>query len=185
MSSPSTRRKSRQTGMKPLALMLLAVLALAVAWSAAPAWADDGEPAVAGSIEVRGLSCPFCARGLQTKIRDLAWVADVTVYVDDGRADFTVRQGRVPEVNALQTAVRDAGFTPGTTTLRARGQVERSGSDVLLVVGEGARLVLAAGAQRDRLLDEVGSSGRSVRVEGTAQTRGERTHVTVRSYRLL
>ncbi|RME45091.1 MAG: copper chaperone [Deltaproteobacteria bacterium] len=165
--------------------MVLAILVLAAISSLPPAWSGGGEPSISGSIEVRGLACPFCARGLRTKIRDLDWVADVTVYIDDGRADFTVHRGRVPDVSALEAAVRAAGFTAGTTVIHATGRIERSDADVLLVVGDGAHLVLEGGAQRDRLLEAVGASDRTVHVEGSVQTRGGRTFLTLRSYRLL
>lgn len=72
------------------------------------------QPASGGKIQVRvdGLSCPFCAFGLEKKLKKLDGVLEVKLYVDKGLAEIRVEQGKtIPEEKIIK-AVRDAGFTP-------------------------------------------------------------------------
>ena len=80
--------------------------------------ADAGEPAAATAvamdqIEVRvnGMACPFCAYGIEKKLRALPGARDVKVDLETGRATFEAPSGSVTEQQVKQ-AIKDAGFSP-------------------------------------------------------------------------
>ncbi|MBN4050162.1 hypothetical protein JYT28_00240 [Desulfobulbus sp. AH-315-M07] len=145
--------------------------------------AAEPSAAITGSVQVNGLTCPICVAGLQKKLRSIAWVQSANVFIDDGRADFTVRSGTAPDIEQLRATVKRGGFTARRVTLTATGRVERADSEVWLV-SNGARIAIEAGSKRTELLRKLGSS-RRVRVTGTAETRGNNTELSIRSYRVL
>ena len=158
---------------------LIKVLVVPVLLVAAQAQAAT---AVSGSAKVDGLSCPFCVHGLEKNLHQLSWVQHAAVQIDDGRVDFTVRPGATPNIMELRKAVKKSGFTPRGVTLTATGRVVRSDSAVLLKVGDRVSLTLNPGPKRKDLLSKLGSSGRRVRIVGTADTSGGQTRITIRSF---
>lgn len=64
------------------------------------------------SIRVDGLSCPFCAYGLEKNLKKLEGVEKVDIKVNQGLAEITLKPGKKLEEKALREAVKKAGFTP-------------------------------------------------------------------------
>lgn len=96
-------------------------------------------------IEVSGLACPFCVRGLEERLGRLSGVRDVQVDLEGGIARFAVTQGVLPP-DAVQRAVRSAGFSPRGLRVEARGALRGSGDDLALDVGGGHILPVRGGA---------------------------------------
>ncbi|BAO55249.1 heavy-metal-associated domain-containing protein [Nonlabens marinus] len=66
-------------------------------------------------IEVDGLSCPFCAYGLEKKLVQ-AGSKDVLIELEEGEATMSVSKDQQPTEEELQKIVKDAGFTPKEIT---------------------------------------------------------------------
>lgn len=66
-------------------------------------------------IEVDGLSCPFCAYGLEKKLKQ-AGAKDVLIQLEEGEATMSVSKDQQPTEEELQKIVKDAGFTPKEIT---------------------------------------------------------------------
>lgn len=64
-------------------------------------------------IEVMGLSCPFCAYGLEKKLKEINGVADIEINVKEAFATFQVTGDPKPTEKQLRQVVKDAGFTAG------------------------------------------------------------------------
>ena len=62
-------------------------------------------------IEVDGLSCPFCAYGLEKKLKQ-AGSKDVLINLEEGEATMSVPKEQQPTEEELRKIVKDAGFTP-------------------------------------------------------------------------
>ena len=103
---------------------------------AAPAHAD----AMRYEVRVDGLACPFCAYGLERKLRDLPGVSTVEVELRTGTARFDVAEGRVVTPAAVRSAVGEAGFSVGEIRLRASGELRRDGDRWWLLVGDDMRI---------------------------------------------
>lgn len=63
------------------------------------------------SIRVDGLSCPFCAYGLEKKLKRLEGADKIHIDIDLGIAHIQVREGATIDEKDLKQAVEDAGFT--------------------------------------------------------------------------
>ncbi len=68
------------------------------------------------TIQVKGLACPFCAYGLEKKLRKLDGVQEVYIGLDEGIAQLKLDQGKTVSEEAVKNAVKDAGFTPEKIT---------------------------------------------------------------------
>ncbi len=62
-------------------------------------------------IGVDGLSCPFCAYGLEKKLKKVKDVESVTIDLNEGEAVVIAKAGATVMEEALRKAVHDAGFT--------------------------------------------------------------------------
>jgi len=69
-------------------------------------------------VRVDGLSCPFCAYGLEKKLLKLDGVMNLTIDVDNGILTFYEEKGKVVLEEEIRRVVKDAGFTPGEITYK-------------------------------------------------------------------
>lgn len=65
-------------------------------------------------IQVEGLACPFCAKGLEKHLNKLDAVANLSISLKEGEAVLQLKPGREVGEKELREAVRKAGFTAGT-----------------------------------------------------------------------
>ena len=106
--------------MKPHILknvLTLALIGLLMTAMVIPAFAQD--PSTQISIRVDGLSCPFCAYGLEKKLKRLEGTEKVRIDIDRGVAEITVAEGKTIQEDRLKKAVTDAGFTPREITYQS------------------------------------------------------------------
>ena len=169
-----------------LAVSLTGLLLLALTQAAA-AQAPQELGMLEVTVQVDGLSCPFCAYGLEKKLRKVENVARIEIRVNEGRAVVTPESGTSLELDELEQAVRDGGFTAREVSVTARGRLTKlNGAAAALELSDGILLLLAEGGQTNALLKL--PSGSVVRVEGQAaqeQPDGHAGHpytLTVRSF---
>ena len=72
------------------------------------------------NVQVDGLSCPFCAYGLEKKLRKVENVASLEIQVSEGRAVLKPKPGTSLDLRAVEQATRDGGFTPREVSVTAR-----------------------------------------------------------------
>jgi len=63
------------------------------------------------TIAVDGLSCPFCAYGLEKHLKKVAGVEGVEINMKSGKAIVRLKPGMQVDDGALKAAVKKAGFT--------------------------------------------------------------------------
>jgi len=63
------------------------------------------------TIQVDGLSCPFCAYGIEKQLSAIDGVNSVVVDISKGLVNVTLQQDRLLDKEQAQQAVTDAGFT--------------------------------------------------------------------------
>jgi copper chaperone CopZ len=85
-------------------------------------------------VSVDGMSCPFCAFGVEKKLKTVDGVSQVEVAMKDGSATLIAEQGKSIEVGQIGPAVEAAGFTPGVLEITATGTVKQAQEDFLLEV---------------------------------------------------
>ncbi len=61
-------------------------------------------------IEVDGLSCPFCAYGIEKRLKKIDSVDELSVLLEEGKVHLKLKEGATVSEERLQKAVADAGF---------------------------------------------------------------------------
>jgi copper chaperone CopZ len=82
--------------------------------------AQDSSEKVYIKIGVDGLSCPFCAYGLEKKLKQLDGSEDVFIELEEGQATMSVPKSKEPTTEELEAIVKDAGFTPREISFSAQ-----------------------------------------------------------------
>ncbi len=62
-------------------------------------------------MRVDGLACPFCAYGLEKKIKKIDGASDLFIEINEGYITFSVPDWKKPDEAALKKLVKEAGFT--------------------------------------------------------------------------
>lgn len=62
-------------------------------------------------VQVDGLSCPFCAYGLEKKLKNMDGVIKITIDVENAFALLTIEEGKKVTDKVIRQKVKDAGFT--------------------------------------------------------------------------
>jgi mercuric ion binding protein len=87
--------------LKAVGLTLSLIMAATVAFAGQQAY----------KLRVDGLSCPFCAYGIEKKLKAVKGVEKVDVDLKTGNVIATVVEGAVFDEATAKKAVTDAGFT--------------------------------------------------------------------------
>ena len=91
-------------------LQLLLIMGLLLAAPLAPVSAQESSPQSA-TIQVDGLSCPFCAYGLEKHLKKVKGVDGVKINMKSGKATVALKSGMQVDDAVLTEAVKKAGFT--------------------------------------------------------------------------
>lgn len=118
---------------RPALLSLLALLALSL-----PMQAEIRKVTVA----VDGMSCPFCAFGVEKRLRKVEGVESVEISTRDGTATAVANVGGSVAIEKIPAAVEAAGFTPGIMVVEAVGILSREAEGGLVLDVGGAKLRL-------------------------------------------
>lgn len=94
-----------------LSLLLTGLLALPVQAQETPAQARDEIQTPDATVYVDGLACPFCAYGLEKKLKNLDAIQTMEVQLEKGRVLLTFKENRMLTKDEIQQAVKKAGFT--------------------------------------------------------------------------
>ena len=64
------------------------------------------------TVRVDGLSCPFCAYGLEKKLKKMEGVEGFSIHIELGRVEIIFSDEDLYDKNKVKEVVREAGFTP-------------------------------------------------------------------------
>lgn len=80
--------------------------------------AQDSENELKGTvkIEVDGLSCPFCAYGLEKNLKKVVGVEAIKIDVENAFVLLTIAEGKSVDEATIRENIKDAGFTPRAIT---------------------------------------------------------------------
>jgi mercuric ion binding protein len=62
-------------------------------------------------IEIDGLSCPFCAYGLEKNLRDVENINDIKIDVENAFVLLSISEGKGIDEDLIRKTIKDAGFT--------------------------------------------------------------------------
>ena len=63
-------------------------------------------------VNIEGLSCPFCAYGLEKKVKDIDGAKDIKIDIKKGLLTFSLTGRKDVDEEKIKKVVKDAGFTP-------------------------------------------------------------------------
>ena len=75
------------------------------------------------AVSVDGLACPFCAYGIEKKIKRLKGVKEIKILLNAGTVSLKCNENKSPAFADVRTAVKDAGFTPRSMKITAQGTI--------------------------------------------------------------
>ncbi len=128
-------------------------------------------------IRVDGLSCPFCAYGLEKKLKKIQGVGKVEINVDKAVAMLENKQGKSIEVEGIELAVKNAGFTPKQLTVSVVGTISQADEALVLLVGEvNEKFILLENEQLKNLRSMVKGPEDRVRVTGKIEHEASKEH---------
>ncbi len=85
------------------------------------------------TVSIDGMACPFCAYGVEKKLKNIEGVESVTINIKEGVALLSAKKEESINLSRVPGAVRDAGFTPGTTRVVAVGTIATDKKQRLLL----------------------------------------------------
>ncbi|MFQ5708997.1 MAG: heavy-metal-associated domain-containing protein [bacterium] len=117
------------------------------------------------AIRVDGLSCPFCAYGLEKKLKKVEGVEKVEINVKEGVAALQNKKGKSIAVENLESVVKDAGFTPREITATVVGKLGQSDdTPIFFTDGSEVEFILKENEPLQKLLSA--GSGKLVKITG-------------------
>ena len=83
------------------------------------------------TIVVDGLACPFCAYGLEKKLKKLEGVEALTVDMKEGQVQIKLKEGATVTEEQISEAVTDAGFTVTEITYPGKEKAAAKKTDTI------------------------------------------------------
>jgi copper ion binding protein len=103
---------------------LSGLLALVLASAAGSAFAAEGQ-GVTVKVRVDGLACPFCAYGLEKKLKRIEGVKGLDIMLNEGLAIVYFDEDAQIDEGLLEEKVKEAGFTPRGITIEDGSEDDR------------------------------------------------------------
>ena len=126
------------------------------------------------TLRVDGLACPFCSYGLSKELKKVEGIKEAEIFVDAGRVELEVEQGKLVDIDKLPAAVRSGGFTAREIKITALGRVEEwNGSPVLAVAPGDIKFLLEEGENLLRLQKALRAQGKTPLVTVSGQIKKE------------
>ena len=73
-------------------------------------------------VRVDGLSCPFCAYGLEKKIMKMEGVESMEIDLEGSKIEIRFIDEDYVRIEEIRKAVKDAGFTPKSIEVKESRQ---------------------------------------------------------------
>ncbi|HEO64315.1 MAG TPA: heavy-metal-associated domain-containing protein [Spirochaetes bacterium] len=75
------------------------------------------------TMVIKGMSCPFCAFGLEKKLKKVEGVKSIKITLKTGKTVLSAEDGKSINVSQIPKAVKDAGFTIDSIEITAVGTI--------------------------------------------------------------
>jgi len=134
-------------------------------------------------MQVDGMTCPFCVYGIEKKLEALGEVKDASSNLKTGIVDIKLEGNGPLDIERLNEAIRESGFTPGKIKIKATGEVtkyklEGKENPALKVTGTDQVFLLTSAPDHDK--EEFLSEKKLNEVEKA--TEGGKKEITITGY---
>jgi len=130
-------------------------------------------------LQVDGLSCPFCAIGIQKQLKQTGGLEEIEVHLKQGVTEARLPLGKGIDVGKVRRAVQEAGFTLRGIKLAVTGYVTQANGHLAITSrGDRTQFLLFDPKHREaesdvfledplrRKLEQAREAGSVVRVSG-------------------
>jgi len=105
-------------------------------------------------MQVDGMTCPFCVYGIEKKLKALGEVTDASSNLKTGIVDIEIKKDAALDIEKLNKAIIESGFTPGKIRIIAMGELleyelENKEYIVLKVSGSAQLFILTSNSIHD------------------------------------
>ncbi len=105
-------------------------------------------------MQVDGMTCPFCVYGIEKKLKALGEVTDARSNLKTGIVDIEIKKDAALDIEKLNKAIIESGFTPGKIKIIAIGELleydlENKEYIVLKVTGSDQLFLLTSNSIHD------------------------------------
>ncbi len=90
-------------------------------------------------VSVVGMACPFCAYGVEKKLKKVEGVGSIIINMQEGTAAMSAKNGASINVDQVPGAIRDSGFTSGEISMTATGRIMSDETERLVFKVEGSK----------------------------------------------
>ena len=121
------------------------------------------------TVAVDGMSCPFCAYGIEKRLKKVEGVRSVDISTKQGTARLVAKDEESIAVDQIPGAVKKAGFTPGGITVEVVGAITTDEQDRVVLRVRGADqtfLIATFDTKMEEELRSLAAKGALVRVQG-------------------
>lgn len=87
------------------------------------------------SLQASGLTCSMCSKAVKTALEEVPFVAKVQVDIKNQRYNLAFKQGSTIDIDALNKAVKDAGFSVAAMNVTAKVTESKLTKDEHLAIG--------------------------------------------------
>jgi len=74
-------------------------------------------------MQVDGMTCPFCVYGIEKKLKALGEVTYARSNLKTGIVDIKIKEDEALDIERLNKAIHESGFTPGKIKIIAIGEL--------------------------------------------------------------
>ena len=121
---------------------------------------------------VFGMDCAPCAYGLEKRIQKMDGIESVSVSLNDGVLNATLKQNNVLTLKAIRQAVEESGFKAKEATISASGTIIKNESgNYILETNAGERFMLKA--ENKSTFDRISEAEGAITVSGKAENSGK------------
>lgn len=87
------------------------------------------------SLQASGLTCSLCSKAVKTALEEVPFVAKVQVDIKNQRYNLSFKEGNAIDIDALNKAVKDAGFSVASMKVTANVKDSQLQKDEHLTIG--------------------------------------------------
>ncbi len=133
------------------------------------------------TVTVEGLACPFCAYGIEKKLKRVEGVSSIDIQMEKGVVIITSVNDRSVNFGQVPGAVKDSGFSLKQMKVRVTGTARKNGGKLLLQYGSPDELLTVGDMEADRRkqFSEYIESGKTLEAQGIVQEKPEGTWTLV------
>lgn len=123
------------------------------------------------TVTVEGLACPFCAYGIEKKLKRVEGVRSIDIEMNRGVVILVAEKGRSVNIGQIPVAVKDSGFSFSQMKVKVTGIALLGGGKLLLQYGGPDELFTVGdmSIDRKRRFSEYIESGTTVEAQGIIQ----------------